>query len=115
MIRYLLAGLLICMPASAHIDPENAAEHHANNAWLNRQRALDNTKCCDEHDVEVLVDPRWRITAAGYEVFFSERWHPVPAGRLMQPNPQDPTPYPGQALLFRTGATIWCFTPAPLY
>jgi hypothetical protein len=111
----LLVLALISRTASPHIDPHFAAEHAANNAWLNRQVARDGTKCCDEHDVEVLIDPRWRQTPAGYEVLIGETWRPVPPGRIMRVNPDDPSPYPGEVLLFRTGSTVWCFTVPSLF
>jgi hypothetical protein len=47
-------------------------------------------------------------------VMIDGAWRPIPPGRLMQSRPDDPTPWPGRALLFRTGQTIWCFFPEPL-
>ncbi len=107
--------LLVANVASAHIDPHNAPLHAQHNDWLNRQYALDGMKCCDPTDVEVLIDPRWRIVNNRYEVFFNDAWHEVPPGRLLRPNPDDPSPY-GEALLFRsTVGNIWCFQPAQLF
>jgi len=106
--RACLLALLLACPAAAH----DSGFSPAQNAWLNRQIALDRMKCCDEHDVHVGVDVVWRVTdAGGYEVLIEGAWQPVPPGRLMRDNPGDPSPWGHRALLFRTGADIWCFRP----
>lgn len=113
----LVALALVAAPARAHDQAFTAEE----NAWLNRQRAVDGTKCCDERDARVgqLVD--WRLRGGTYEVLIQGAWRQVPAGRLMRHNPADPSPWPGQALLFwspavnaRDGFHLWCFYPEPL-
>jgi hypothetical protein len=85
------------------------------NAWLDRQRARDGTKCCDERDAHVGVNVRWRMNGGRFEVFIMDAWHPVPPGRLHRHDPNDPSPWPGEALLFFTpfpqGPSIWCFRP----
>ena len=114
-MRAVLA-LLLALPfaVAAHIHPEQGARLTPHNDWLNRQRAVDGTKCCDEHDTEILTDFRWRIVGGRYEVEIGGAWVEIPPGRMLRPNPDDPTPY-AEALLFRTGSSIWCFQPAPLY
>jgi hypothetical protein len=91
------------------------------NAWLERQRAVDTTKCCNDRDAHVGHAVDWRMVAGRYQVRIQGEWRDVPPGRLMQHNPADPTPWPGQALLFwspsphvPTGFHLWCFFPEPL-
>lgn len=109
-MRPVVVALLLTSSAMAHDTGFTAEE----NAWLDRQRAVDGTKCCNEHDVTIGERVQWRMTAGRYEVLIGETWRPVPPGRLMQSIPDDPTPWPGRALLFRTGTMIWCFFPEPL-
>ena len=118
ILAALIAGSFLI---PSHIDPDNALLHSEHNAWLNRQWSVGSQerppiKCCDETDVEVLVDPRWRInqTTGRYEVFFDNQWVSIRPDQVMRPNPADPSPY-SEALLFRTGSTIWCFRPATLF
>lgn len=89
------------------------------NEWLNRQRALDGEKCCDERDAHVAPNVEWRVTAdrRGYEVRINGEWRLVPAGRIMRENPADPSPWGQAALLFHApwaGGPIYCFRPEPL-
>lgn len=116
MTPAILAAIIALPLTLAHLDPENAPLHAQHNDWLDRQRSADGTKCCDQADVEVLVDVRWRIVAGNYQVLLDGSWVPVPPGRLLRPNPDDPTPY-HDALLFRSrvGRTIFCFQPATLF
>ena len=114
MTRRGLLLALLATPAAAHIHPEQGSRLTPHNEWLNRQVAIDGMKCCDEHDTEILADFRWRMVGGRYEVEIDGAWVPIPPGRVMRPNPADPTPYQ-EALLFRTGPSIWCFMPAPLY
>jgi hypothetical protein len=104
----------------------SAAFGHANitdaeNEWLNRQRAIDGTKCCDRHDTHVGEGVEWRIERGRYQVRIQGAWRDVPPERVMRHNPADPTPWPGQALLFWSpvpshpdGFLLWCFFPEPL-
>ena len=89
------------------------------NDWMERQNAVDGTKCCDRHDVHFLDSPNWRMKNAGYEVLVEGKWHEVPPGRTRAINPEDPSPFgDGQALLFYSVHSdvvyIWCFTPSTL-
>jgi hypothetical protein len=117
-MRWALAILaLLSLPAAAHerrFTPEE-------NAWLNRQRAVDGTKCCDEHDAHVGQRVRWRMVAGGFEVHVGGAWLAVPPGRMMRRAPGDPSPWGVEALLFYSpapylpaGVQIWCFSPEPL-
>lgn len=112
----MLVALILAFLTLAHLDPDNAHLHAQHNDWLERQRSADGTKCCDQGDVEVLVDVRWRIRGAGYQVLVDGAWVDVPPGRVLRPNFLDPNPY-GVALLFRPrhGGMMWCFAPAYLY
>jgi hypothetical protein len=117
IVAVALAIIGAIFSASAHDRSFTPAE----NAWLNRQRAVDNTKCCDERDAFVGQSVEWRIVGGRYEVFYSGAWRQVPPGRIMRHNPADPSPFGAQALLFwspnpndPTGATLWCFAPEPL-
>jgi hypothetical protein len=97
---------------SQHFSPEE-------NDWLNRQHAVDGTKCCDETDAHIGHDfVEWRVLNDQYQVLINERWIDVPPGRMMRNNPEDPTPWPGQPHLFYTdfgrSISIWCFFPPPL-
>lgn len=109
-MRLVLALMLLAWPAAAH-DTEFTRDE---NDWMNRQHAVDGTKCCNEHDVTVGEHVQWRIVGSRYEVFFDGQWRMISPGRMMQSRPDDPTPWPGRALLFRTGPMIWCFFPEPL-
>jgi hypothetical protein len=86
--------------------------------WMERQYAHDGTKCCNERDVYVGEVVEWRMRHGHYQVRISGQWENVPPGRLMQHVANDPTPFPGQALLFYSiyphGHHIWCFFPPPL-
>jgi len=104
-------------PAVAHRQTFTDAE----NEWLDEQRSVDGTKCCDRHDAFVGEVVEWRITGGQYEVKVDEVWRPVPPGQILIPSPDNPSPWPGQALLFysrnphyRGGLMIWCFMPQPL-
>jgi hypothetical protein len=109
--------LLLAVPALAHAPALTEAE----NAWLERQRAVDGTKCCDRRDVHVGLAVEWRMQGGRYQVRIQGRWHDVPPGRLLRPRADDPSPWPGQALLFWSlaphtapGFSLWCFFPEPL-
>lgn len=110
----LVAGLVLVSVASAH-DRRFTAEE---NAWLERQRAVDGTKCCNEHDAFVGLEVEWRLVGGRYEVRIDGAWMEVLPGRLMRHRAEDPTPWPGQALLFFSAPAmpqrIWCFFPEPL-
>lgn len=118
LLRALLVVLfLLPLPLSgawAHVSTFTDAE----NEWLDRQRAVDGTKCCDRNDAHVGLRVEWRLVGGQYEVLIGGAWRPVRPGRLMQHNPDDPTPWPGQPHLFYSpfpaGPSIWCFFPPPL-
>jgi len=108
----LFVGLaLLLAPAAVAHDARFTREE---NAWLNRQRAVDGTKCCDEHDVTIGLRVRWRMVGGAYQVQIAGQWRDVPPGRIMQHIPGDPSPFEGQALLFHTNGILWCFSPEPL-
>ena len=110
-------ALLIFLAAGVAAFGHGANYTPAEEAWMERQRALDGTKCCAPYDFHVIQDPQWRMNSGHYEVYVHNAWHVVPAGRLLRHDPTDPTPFPGQALLFRTNSTVphvWCFYPPPL-
>jgi hypothetical protein len=116
MIRWLLAAL-VALPAAAH-SPGLTAD---DNAWLDRQRSRDGTKCCDFRDVHIGRAVEWRIQGGRYQVRIAGEWRPVPSGRIMRHQPDDPSPFPGEALLFYSvnpawpdGFMIWCFSPENL-
>jgi hypothetical protein len=105
------------LPAAAHGPDFTEAEK----AWMERQRARDGAKCCNEHDVHVGMVVEWRTRAGRFQVRIAGEWHDVPPGRIMRHDPADPSPFPGQALLFYTpspwvpnGFTLWCFQPEAL-
>lgn len=113
----LLAALVAALPALAHspgLTPEE-------NAWLDRQRARDGTKCCDFRDVQIGRAVEWRLVGGRYQVRISGAWRDVPEGRVLQPREGDPSPFGGEALLFWSpsphaplGFHLWCFQPEPL-
>lgn len=117
MIRAALMYLAMAGAAMAH----GLGFTDAENDWLDRQRAHDGTKCCDRHDAHVGQNVEWRTRAGHYEVRIRGEWRVIEPGRLMRHNPDDPTPWPGEALLFWSpipshpdGFIIWCFFPEPL-
>lgn len=112
-----IALAVVVPPAMAH-SPGLTAEQ---NAWLDRQRARDGTKCCDFRDVHIGQAVEWRIAGGLYQVRISGEWHDVPPGRVLQPIPGDPSPFGGEALLFYSlnhtyplGFSLWCFQPSVL-
>ena len=116
MIRAGLLCLAFCGPALAH-----GAFTPDENDWMNRQRAVDGTKCCDERDAHVGENVEWRLVGGRYQVRIQGEWRDVPEGRLLQINPADPSPFGGAALLFYSpsphapgGLHLWCFQPEPL-
>ena len=117
MKRILPIIALLAGPAAAHQQHFTPEE----NAWLHRQRAVDGTKCCDEHDAHVGERVAWRMAAGAFEVRINGAWLPVPRGRMMRHDPDDPSPWGSEALLFWSpaphlpgGVSIWCFSPEPL-
>ena len=109
----LFAGMavLILLSGEARAHGFSPAE----DAWLNRQHALDGMKCCDATDAHVAPDVEWRHVAGRYEVRIRGAWVPVPPGRIMREVPSDPSPWGQAALLFHSRAgQIWCFRPEPL-
>lgn len=118
LIRTLLLAACIALPAAAHRVEFTPAE----NEWLNRQRAVDGTKCCDETDAHVGLSVEWRITGGRYQLRIAGAWVDVPPGRIMRHDPADPSPWPGEALAFYTlspffpgGFRLWCFRPEALH
>ena len=110
-MRAALALLLLALagPAAGHGFSESE------NAWLNRQVALDGMKCCDATDAHVSPDIEWRHREGRYEVRIRGAWVVVPAGRIMRENPADPSPWGQAALLFHSPqGVVWCFRPEPL-
>jgi hypothetical protein len=88
------------------------------NAWFNRQVAIDGTKCCDRHDAHVGENVDWRMVGGHFEVHVMGRWHRVPPERIMRSVPEDPSPFGSAALLFwspapwsESGFSLWCFRP----
>lgn len=112
-----LGGLCLLLAVAAAHGPHMTP---AQEAWLDRQRARDGTKCCDTRDVHVGQAVEWRIRGGGYQVRIGAAWHPIPPGRLLAPIPGDASPFGAQALLFYTPSqlggppSIWCFLPEPL-
>lgn len=115
MTRVRLAVIVLALTAVGAIGHESRFSPEEN-AWLERQYARDGMKCCNEHDVHVGVDVRWRFVNGRYEVMMDGRWTPVPEGRLMRHTPNDPSPWGAAPLLFYTPGqhAPWCFLPEPL-
>lgn len=116
-MRALFVLFALMAPAMAHTPGLTADE----NAWLDRQRAADGTKCCDYRDVHIGRAVEWRIVGGRYQVRIRDEWRDVPPGRVLQPIPGDPGPFAGEALLFWSpaphtaeGFHLWCFRPEPL-
>ena len=119
MLRILLWLLILVTTLAAHTTHAHI-DHSAHNEWLDRQRALDNTKCCALYDLHVLTDVEWRIHGGSYEVRIRNSWHTVPPGRMLDPKPDDPSPFAGHAIVFYTLYTdgrvqIYCFQPPDLF
>jgi hypothetical protein len=113
------AALLACLAAPALGHSQRFSDEE--NDWLNEQQSVNGTKCCDRHDAFVGQDVEWRIRGGQYEVLIDDEWRPIPPGQILDIDPANPTPWPGQALLFysrnphyRGGVMIWCFMPEPL-
>jgi hypothetical protein len=116
-VAAVVAAVALARPAWSHGLGFTAEEA----AWLDRQRSHDGTKCCDVRDVQVGQGVEWRLSGGRYEVRIRGEWRAVPPGRLMRHDAADPTPWPGQALLFWSpaphapeGFFLWCFFPEPL-
>lgn len=115
----MVLGLLLCIKlALAHERNHGGPFTSDEIAWMERQHSHDGTKCCNEHDVYVGEVVEWRMHRGHYEVLISGQWERIPPGRLLNHTMSDPTPFPGQALLFYSvypsGHRIWCFFPPPL-
>lgn len=117
VIRVATFMLCLMVAAAAH----SPAFTDAENDWLNRQRSVDGTKCCDRNDAHVGQNVEWRLVGGRYQVRIRDEWRDIPPGRIMRHQPNDPTPWPGEAMLFWTpvpshpdGFLIWCFSPEPL-
>lgn len=118
-MRKTLAALLLFLPTLVNAHDRGFTD--AENEWLDRQRSVDGTKCCDRHDAFVGHAVEWRLRGGNYEVEIDGTWFQIRPGAMLVPEAGDPTPWPGQALLFysrnpgyRGGVMIWCFMPEPL-
>lgn len=124
--RFLLATLaLLPTGALAHLQHAATPVTPEENDWLERQRAVDGTKCCNDRDIYVGQDVEWRIVRDGhnihYEVMIAGIWRRILPGRILRPDPSDPSPFGSQALLFwmpsphtLEGYRIFCFRPDSL-
>lgn len=82
--------------------------------WMERQHAVDGTKCCDRHDTVVGPDVEWRIHNGQYQVLIDGSWHPVPAELVIRRTSDNP--WPNQAIVTYSvypggRVRIWCLWP----
>ncbi len=110
-----IALLLLCARYAwghgQHFTPEE-------NNWLERQKAVDGTKCCNRFDTVTGIRVNWRTHQGRYEVQLGTTWHRVEPGNVMAHNQADPSPFGHEALLFYSiiggRLHLWCFSPEPL-
>ena len=118
-LAYFIVLLLAAGHAFGHQAQHGGPFTNDEIEWMERQHARDGIKCCNERDVYVGQVVEWRMSRGHYEVKISGNWQQVPAGRIMQHIDGDPSPFPGEALLFYSiypsGLNIWCFSPPPLF
>ena len=118
-IKNILIGTLLSFISTVSLAHSGHFTHEEND-WLNRQHSRSGVKCCDMHDVHIGQNVEWRINNQGqYEVKVNEQWYVIQEGTIMRRNPNDPSPFGNQALLFYSpnmsgGIFIWCFSPEPL-
>lgn len=114
---FWLAYFAVLVLAAGHAFGHGEHFTHDEIEWMERQYARDGEKCCNERDVFVGQNVTWRINAARthYEVLIQDTWQQVPTGRIRNVNPDDPSPFGHEALLFYSiypsGLRIWCFSP----
>lgn len=112
IITFLLCGSVAFGHPTDHPQHGNYTQEEIN--WMKRQRNVQGQWCCGDINFTVLEDPRVRVRGAQYEVNILNRWIPVPPGSLHRFRADDPSPFPGEILLFFSThgehVTIWCLT-----
>lgn len=82
--------------------------------WVKRQKAVDGRWCCGPENIFFVEDPHLRVRQGRYEVHLLGRWVPVPPGSMHRYDPSDPSPFPGEVMLFFStegdNITVWCLT-----
>jgi hypothetical protein len=69
-----IAALLLALAAPAFAHGNFTPEEEA---WLERQRAVDGTKCCDRHDAHVGQNVEWRLQGGRYQVRIQGEWRDI--------------------------------------
>jgi hypothetical protein len=113
-----VAILLLCA-GYAWGHATNHPQHHLYTeeeyVWIKRQRSVDGRWCCGPENIFIVEDPHLRVRGGRYEVHLLNQWVPVPANSMHRYNADDPSPFPGEVLLFfstdgQGSVTVWCLT-----
>jgi len=112
LVAFALCGGYAWSHATDHPQFHNFT--HEEYVWIKRQRSVDGRWCCGPENVYIVEDPHLRVRGGRYEVHLLSQWVPVPPGSMHRYNPDDPTPFPGQVMLFYStqgeNITVWCLT-----
>jgi len=112
IVAFLLCGAYAWGHATDH--PQAHTMTQEEYLWVKRQRSVDGRWCCGPENVYIVEDPHLRVRNGNYEVHLLGRWVVVPSNSMHQYNPADPSPFPGEILLFYSTSgdtvTTWCLT-----
>jgi hypothetical protein len=81
------------MIIQAHLPDEYPDPDGKIEAWLLRQKNMNNGSCCDPNDhVAILSDEQWKIDGDHYSVHINGEWIPIPNFALVLHPDTDPNP-----------------------
>lgn len=112
IITFLVCGGYAFGHSTDH--PQSHTLTEAEHTWMKRQRNVQGQWCCGPENVTLVEDPHLRVRNGNYEVHLLGRWVVVPPGAMHRYRAEDPSPFPGEVLLFFSTRgdeiTIWCLT-----
>lgn len=112
IVTFLLCGAYAWGHATNHPQANDMTPDQFN--WVKRQKSVDGRWCCGPENIYFVEDPHLRVRNGRYEVHLLGRWVSIPPGAMHRYNPDDPSPFPGEIMLFFStegeNITIWCLT-----
>lgn len=112
IITFLVCGGYAFGHSTDH--PQSHTITEAEHRWMKRQQSVSGRWCCGPENVTLVEDPHLRVRNGNYEVHLLGRWVVVPPGAMHRYRAEDPSPFPGEVLLFFSTRgdeiTIWCLT-----
>lgn len=113
LIAFAFCGAYAWGHATSH--PQHFTHTEEEYVWIKRQKSVDGRWCCGPENIHIVHTPQLRVRNGRYEVYLLEQWVPVPPGSMHRYDPTDPSPFPGEILLFLStdgvgNVTVWCLT-----